>query len=215
MADPLVDEQRRNLSAFVRAFAEDESRYERGERMMLEMMTEMLEQLGPAGLETSLKLVAFNSNSFRQSEENWPALTTVKGTTIRFHYVIPKEVDSMAEWLAPPEDPAPDAAALMHEFMCNRPLTRLALENGATILIARYTDLGEALPEIETNLARCLYEIERTLRYRIPVPSHFRTARGFGLMTDADSARIEAAIRAARSPQTRRAYVTQWSAWAS
>ena len=115
----------------------------------------MLEQLGPAGLETSLKLVAFNSNSFRQSEENWPALTTVKGTTIRFHYVIPKEADSMAEWLASPEDPAPDAAALMHEFMCNRPLTRLALENGATILIARYTDLGEALPEIETNLARC------------------------------------------------------------
>ena len=140
---------------FVPAFAEDESRYERGERVMLEMMTEVLEQLGPAGLETSLKLVAFNSNSFRQSEENWPALTIVKGTTIRFHYVIPKEADSMAEWLAPPEDPAPDAAALMHEFMCNRPLTRLALENGATILIARYTDLGEALPEIETNLARC------------------------------------------------------------
>ena len=70
---------------FVPAFAEDESRYERGERVMLEMMTEVLEQLGPAGLETSLKLVAFNSNSFRQSEENWPALTIVKGTTIRFH----------------------------------------------------------------------------------------------------------------------------------
>ena len=34
-------------------------------------------------------------------------------------------------------------------------------------------------------------------------------------LTAADSARIEAAIRAARSPQTRRAYVTQWSAWAS
>ena len=38
LADPLVDEQRRNLSAFVPAFAEDESRYERGERVMLEMM---------------------------------------------------------------------------------------------------------------------------------------------------------------------------------
>lgn len=139
----------------VAAVAEDESRYERGERVMLEMMTEVLEQFGPAGLETSLKLVAFNSNSFRQSEENWPTLTTVEGSTIRFHYVIPKEANSMAEWLGPPEDPAPDAAALMHEFMCNRPLTRLALENGATILIARYTDLGEALPEIQTDLARC------------------------------------------------------------
>ena len=140
---------------FVAAFAEDESRYKRGERVMLEMMTEVLEEFGPSGLETSLKLLAFNTNSFRQSEENWPALATVKGTTIRFHYVIPKEADSMAEWLAPPENPAPDAAALMDEFMCNRPLTRLALENGATILIVRYTDLGEALPEIKTNLARC------------------------------------------------------------
>ena len=139
----------------VPAFAEDESRYERGERVMLEMMTEVLEQFGPAGLETSLKLVAFNSNSFRQSEENWPALATVKGTTIRFYYVIPKEADSTVEWLSAPEDPAPDAPALMHEVMCSSPLTRLALENGATILIARYTDLGEALPEIEKNLARC------------------------------------------------------------
>ena len=32
-------------------------------------------------------------------------------------------------------------------------------------------------------------------------------------LTDADSARIEAAIRAARSPQTRRAYASQWAAW--
>ena len=34
-------------------------------------------------------------------------------------------------------------------------------------------------------------------------------------LTGADSARIEAAILAARSPQTRRAYASQWSAWAS
>ena len=32
-------------------------------------------------------------------------------------------------------------------------------------------------------------------------------------LTDADSARIEAAIRAARSPQTQRAYASQWAAW--
>ena len=32
-------------------------------------------------------------------------------------------------------------------------------------------------------------------------------------LTGADSARIEAAIRAARSPQTRRAYASQWAAW--
>ena len=34
-------------------------------------------------------------------------------------------------------------------------------------------------------------------------------------LTDADSARIEAAIRAARSPQTQRAYASQWAAWAA
>ena len=32
-------------------------------------------------------------------------------------------------------------------------------------------------------------------------------------LTGADSARIEAALRAARSPQTRRAYASQWAAW--
>ena len=32
-------------------------------------------------------------------------------------------------------------------------------------------------------------------------------------LTDTDSARIEAALRAARSPQTRRAYPSQWAAW--
>ena len=32
-------------------------------------------------------------------------------------------------------------------------------------------------------------------------------------LTGTDSARIEAAIRAARSPQTRRAYASQWAAW--
>ena len=32
-------------------------------------------------------------------------------------------------------------------------------------------------------------------------------------LTDTDSARIEAALRAARSPQTRRAYASQWAAW--
>ena len=32
-------------------------------------------------------------------------------------------------------------------------------------------------------------------------------------LTGADSARIEAAIQAARSPQTRRAYASQWAAW--
>ena len=32
-------------------------------------------------------------------------------------------------------------------------------------------------------------------------------------LTGADSARIEAALRAARSPQTRRAYASQWDAW--
>ena len=34
-------------------------------------------------------------------------------------------------------------------------------------------------------------------------------------LTGADSARISAAISAARSPQTRRAYATQWAAWTS
>lgn len=140
---------------FVPAFADDESRYERGERVVLEMMTGVLQQFGPAGLPASLKLLAFNINSFRQSEENWPALATVQGTTIRFYYVIPKEAGSIAEMLDDPQDPTPNAAALMHELMCNRPLTRVALDNGATILIARYSDMGEVLPEIETNLSRC------------------------------------------------------------
>ena len=167
IAPPVVDlpALRRGLVAlalgvlpFVAAFADDESRYERGERVMLEMMTAVLEQFGPAGLESSLKLLAFNINSFRQSEENWPALATVNGTTIRFYYVIPKKADSITEMLDAPKDPAPNATGLMHEFMCNRPLTRLALDNGATILITRYTDMGEALPEIATNLARCSTE---------------------------------------------------------
>ena len=124
IAPPVVDfpALRRGLVAlalgvlpFVAAFADDESRYERGERVMLEMMTAVLEQFGPAGLESSLKLLAFNINSFRQSEENWPALATVNGTTIRFYYVIPKKADSITEMLDAPKDLAPNATGLMHE----------------------------------------------------------------------------------------------------
>ena len=41
-----------------------------------------------------------------------------------------------------------------------------------------------------------------------PQAGHFPST-----LTDTDSARIEAALRAARSPQTRRAYASQWAAW--
>ena len=39
------------------------------------------------------------------------------------------------------------------------------------------------------------------------------TAHLPSILTGADSVRIQAAIQAARSPQTRRAYASQWSAW--